>query len=126
MIPSGSSLPIRIGAIDESFRLAQAQPVPSDPYKGDLLVLSTRPGLVARFIQTGPTTFERSQDLISYVPGEPTSMAFGRSGHMAPVGSTSIMRDGAFAMRLPTPWGATVPLAAALTTGCVPTPVGQN
>lgn len=170
MIPSGSSLPIRIGAIDESFRLAQAQPVPSDPYKGDLLVLSTRPGLVARFIQTGPTTFERSQDLISYVPGEPTSMAFGRSGelligttdgrilrysgmgvrlqpdfasglpvgptrltvnldgvvHITPVGSTSIIRYDAYAMRLPNLSGATVPLAAALTTGCVPTPVGQN
>jgi len=170
MVPAGGNLPLAIGAVDESFRLAQTLTAPSGSYTGDLLVLSTRPGLVARFTQTGPTSFERSGDFISYIPGEPTSMAYTRTGellvstsdgrilrfsdtgaplqpdfaaglpvgptrlsinrdgviHLTPVGSTSIIRFDPYAMRLPNLAGATVPLATAVTTGCVPTPVGQH
>jgi hypothetical protein len=170
MVPVGSNLPVMIGSVAESFRLAQTQQVNAGAYSGNLLVLSTRPGLIARFIQTGATSFVRSTDLVSYVPGEPTSMAYSRVGellistsdgrvlrysdtgvrlqpdfaiglpvgptrlsingdgvvHITPVGSTSVIRFDAYGMRLPNLSGAAVPLAAAITSGCVPTPVGQN
>jgi len=170
MIPAGANLPIQIASMEESFRLAQTLSVSSGTYTGDLLVLSTRPGLIARFTPSGPTSMDRMADFVGYIPGEPTSMALARNGellvgtsdgrvlrfsdtgvrlqpdfanglppgpvrlsinrdgvvHITPVGSTSIIRFDAYAMRLPDLSGATVPLAAAITSGCVPTPLGQH
>lgn len=79
MIPPDSGPPVLVGKVEESFRLAQTQSVDSGTYKGDLLVLSTRPGLVARFARMGSRSFSRRSDFIGYVPGEPTSMAFTRN-----------------------------------------------
>ncbi|HEY3175212.1 MAG TPA: DUF6689 family protein [Candidatus Polarisedimenticolia bacterium] len=169
MVPAGSTLPLKIGDVEESFRLAQTLVLSAGPYKGDLLVLSTRPGLIARYRMVGPATFDRSADLVSYVPGEPTSMAATRTGdllvstsdgrilrfsntgvrlqgdfasglpagptrisvngdgvvHLTRQGSSSVVRFDPYAARLPDLNGATSPVAAAITNGCVPTPTGS-
>ncbi len=78
MIPAGSALPVSIATIDESKRLAQTLVEPG----GDLLVLSTRPGLVARLRQTATGEFERLGNLISGIPGDPTSMAINSLGQI--------------------------------------------
>ena len=114
MVPAGSNFPVKIGSVGESSRLAQTVVVPSGRYKGELFVLSTRPGLIARYQQAGPTTFTRVADFVSFIPGEPTAMAFTRTGQLLVSSSDGrIMRysgDGAriqgdFATGLPT--GAT-------------------
>lgn len=169
MIPAGSNFPVKIGSVAESSRLAQTIVVPSGQYKGEVFVLSTRPGLIARYQQTGPTTFTRAADFVGYIPGEPTAMAFTRTGqllvsssdgrimgysgdgariqgdfatglptgatrvsinmdgvvHLTVLGRSTVIRFDPYAMRLPDLNGATSPVAAAISSGCVPTPVGS-
>lgn len=169
MIPAGSNLPLKVGVVSESSRLAQTLLIPTGKDKGELLVLSTRPGFIARYKQTGPTSFSRRSDFTGFIPGEPTSMAFTRTGellvsssdgrimrftgdgariqgdfatglptgatrisisgdgvvHLTVLGRSDVMRFDPYALRLPDLTGATSTVAAAVSSGCVPTPTGN-
>ena len=76
MIPPDGGMPVMIASIDDSIRLAQSVAMTS----GELLVLSTRPGFVARLRPVATGGFERLGNLITAIPGEPTSMTLSSLG----------------------------------------------
>lgn len=113
MIPAGTSLPVKIAVVSESSRLAQTVVVPTGQYKGDLFVLSTRPGFIARYQQSGPTIFQRAADFVGYIPGEPTSMAFTRTGELLVSSSDGrIMRYSGDGVRIQGDFAAGLPIGA--------------
>lgn len=79
-IPAGGGLPALIGRVEESSRLAQTAPLASGPFRGDLLVLSTRPGVLARFNRTTAGGWTRAADFAAGIPAEPTGLAILRAG----------------------------------------------
>lgn len=169
MVPNGANLPVRLASLLDSLRLAQAGLLASGPHTGDLIVLSSQPGFIARFERTGAAQFSRQANLVSDVPGEPTGMVVTRTGgilvstsdgrvlhysdtgqriadfasglpagasrvtanfdgivHVTPVGGGSVIRFTPYAERLADLSVPSMPVAAAITDACVPTPVGQN
>jgi len=80
MVPAGGGGAIRIARIDSSNRLAGTATLVSGPYEGDLLVLSTLPGMIARLSRTGTSGFTRMADFTTGIPGEPTGIAVTRTG----------------------------------------------
>ncbi|HET9481794.1 MAG TPA: DUF6689 family protein [Candidatus Polarisedimenticolia bacterium] len=101
-VPAGGGLPARIASIDESTRLTQTAVPAAGPYAGDVFVLSSRPGLIARLtLDSAKGTWARMADLATGVPGEPTGMAVTRTGQI--LVSTSdgrILRYSPFGQRL--------------------------
>jgi hypothetical protein len=91
---------------------------------GELLI-GTSDGRVLRYSDTGARL---QPDFATGLPVGPMRLTINIDGvvHITPVGGTTVIRFDPYAARLPDLAGATVPLAAALTTGCSPTPVGQG
>jgi len=79
MIPMGGTA-VRIASIAESTRLAGTAILSSGPFAGDLVVLSTRPGMIARFHAAGPAEYTREADFATGIAGEPTGIAVSRTG----------------------------------------------
>ncbi len=82
MIPSAGGAAVRIASIGVSNRLAGTATLTSGPYAGDLLVLSTLPGMIARLSRTGPADFARDADFATGIPGEPTGITVTRTGRV--------------------------------------------
>jgi DNA-binding beta-propeller fold protein YncE len=81
VIPGGAGPAVKVVTIGDSTQLRDTAVSPLAPFAGQLMVLSSKPGFVARFEKVGASWIRRS-DFISSFPFQPSGMAFTSTGDL--------------------------------------------